>query len=96
MKYGDAALARKYSHVRDYVRFNQAAVREMHPQVGDLVLGDQGIARRGLLVRHLVLPDGIAGTAAVLKFLAEEIHPTRTSTSWTSTVPVIGRAIFRS
>ena len=73
MKYGDAALARKYSHVRDYVRFNQAAVREMHRQVGDLVLDDQGIARRGLLVRHLVLPDGIAGTEAVLKFLAEEI-----------------------
>ena len=75
MKYGDAALARKYSHIRDYVRFNQAAVREMHRQVGDLVLDDQGIVRRGLLVRHLVLPDGIAGTAAVLKFLAEEISP---------------------
>jgi putative pyruvate formate lyase activating enzyme len=75
MKYGDAALARKYSHVRDYVRFNQAAVREMHRQVGDLVLDDDGLARRGLLVRHLVLPDGIAGTEAVLKFLAEEISP---------------------
>ena len=75
MKFGDAALARKYSHVRDYVRFNQAAVREMHRQVGDLVLDDQGIERRGLLVRHLVLPDGIAGTEAVLKFLAEEISP---------------------
>jgi putative pyruvate formate lyase activating enzyme len=47
----------------------------MHRQVGDLVLDDQGIARRGLLVRHLVLPDGIAGTKAVLKFLAEEISP---------------------
>jgi putative pyruvate formate lyase activating enzyme len=75
MKYGDAALARKYSHVRDYVQFNQAAVREMHRQVGDLMLDDQGIARRGLLVRHLVLPDGIAGTEAVFKFLAEEISP---------------------
>jgi putative pyruvate formate lyase activating enzyme len=75
MKYGDAALARKYSHVRDYVRFNQAAVCEMHRQVGDLVLDHQGIAQRGLLVRHLVLPHGIAGTEAVLRFLAEEISP---------------------
>jgi putative pyruvate formate lyase activating enzyme len=75
MKYGDTALARKYSHVRDYVRFNQAAIREMHRQVGDLVLDEQGVARRGLLVRHLVLPHGIAGTEAVLKFLAEEISP---------------------
>jgi putative pyruvate formate lyase activating enzyme len=67
------ALARKYSHVRDYVRHNQAAVREMHRQVGDLVVTDAGIARRGLLVRHLVLPNGLAGTEAVLAFLAETI-----------------------
>jgi putative pyruvate formate lyase activating enzyme len=73
MKYGDAELARRYSHVRDYVRFNQAAVREMHRQVGDLVTDDDGIARRGLMVRHLVLPNGIAGTEAVLKFVAEQI-----------------------
>jgi putative pyruvate formate lyase activating enzyme len=78
MKYGDAALARKYSHVREYVRHNQAAVREMHRQVGDLVVTDAstqngGIARRGLLVRHLVLPNGLAGTEAVLAFLAGEI-----------------------
>lgn len=75
MKYGDAARARTYSHVRDYIRHNQAAVREMHRQVGDLVIGDDGIARRGLLVRHLVLPNGLAGTEAVLAFLAAEISP---------------------
>jgi putative pyruvate formate lyase activating enzyme len=45
----------------------------MYRQVGDLVIDDEGIARRGLLVRHLVLPAGIAGTEAVLKFIAEEI-----------------------
>ncbi len=73
MKYGDSALARKYSKVRDYVAVNRAAVREMHRQVGDLVLGETGIARRGLLVRHLVMPAGIAGTEQVLAFLAEEI-----------------------
>ncbi len=75
MKYGDAKLAHRYSHIRDYVRHNQAAVREMHRQVGDLVLDDEGVAGRGLLVRHLVLPEGIAGTEAVVRFLAEEISP---------------------
>jgi putative pyruvate formate lyase activating enzyme len=73
MKYGDSALARKYSKVRDYVEVNQAAVREMHRQVGDLVMDEDGVAQRGLLVRHLVLPGGIAGTEKVLEFLASEI-----------------------
>ncbi len=73
MKYGDADLAKKYSHTPDYVRVNQAAVREMHRQVGDLQLTADNIAQRGLLVRHLVLPGGIAGTEEVVRFLAEEI-----------------------
>jgi putative pyruvate formate lyase activating enzyme len=73
MKYGDSALARRYSKVRNYVEANQAAVREMHRQVGDLVLDERGIALRGLLVRHLVLPQGIAGTEKVLAFIASEI-----------------------
>jgi len=73
MKHGDSALARKYSKVRDYVAVNRAAVKEMHRQVGDLVLDEHGIAQRGLLVRHLVMPHGIAGTEQVLSFLAEEI-----------------------
>lgn len=73
MKYGDSALAHKYSTVRNYVGVNQAAVREMHRQVGDLVLDPNGVALRGLLVRHLVLPGGIAGTDKVLEFIANEI-----------------------
>ncbi|WP_242344965.1 radical SAM protein [Anaeromyxobacter terrae] len=75
MKYADPELARRYSHVRDYAAVNRAAVREMHRQVGDLVIDADGIARRGLLVRHLVLPDGISGTDEVLRFIAEEISP---------------------
>ena len=59
--------------MRDYVEVNFAAVREMHRQVGDLQLDDHGVARRGLLVRHLVLPGGLAGTEMVLAFLAREI-----------------------
>jgi putative pyruvate formate lyase activating enzyme len=73
MKYGDADTARHYSHAPDYPRVNQAAVKEMHRQVGDLVLDERGLAVRGLLVRHLVLPGGLAGTGRVLEFLSREI-----------------------
>jgi putative pyruvate formate lyase activating enzyme len=73
LKYGASGLARRYSHCRDYVEVNQRAVREMHRQVGDLVVDDRGLAVRGLLVRHLVLPGDLAGTDEVLSFLASEI-----------------------
>jgi len=75
MKYGDSEIAHHYSHVRGYWEVNRAAVKEMHRQVGDLVLDARGIAQRGLLVRHLVLPGGLAGTGKVLRFLAEEVSP---------------------
>jgi putative pyruvate formate lyase activating enzyme len=75
VKYADAALGRTYSRVRDYAVANQAAVLEMHRQVGDLRLDPEGIAWRGLLVRHLVLPNGIAGTGTILRFLADAISP---------------------
>ncbi|MFZ5919039.1 MAG: radical SAM protein [Chloroflexota bacterium] len=73
IKYADEAVARKYSQVRDYPAVNQAAVREMHRQVGDLMIGEDGVALRGLLVRHLVLPEGLAGTREIVHFLAHEI-----------------------
>jgi putative pyruvate formate lyase activating enzyme len=73
MKYGDSETARQYSKVRNYWEVNQAAVREMHRQVGDLQIDERGLARRGLLVRHLVLPGDIANTENVLAFLAREI-----------------------
>jgi putative pyruvate formate lyase activating enzyme len=73
MKYSEARLARQYSNVRNYPQINQAAVREMHRQVGDLVINEQGLAVRGLLIRHLVLPNDLAGTADIVRFLAEEI-----------------------
>ncbi|MBN1640267.1 MAG: radical SAM protein [Anaerolineae bacterium] len=69
-KYADAAIASRYSQVSAYPEINQAAVREMHRQVGDLRCDERGIAVRGLLVRHLVLPAGLAGTAQVVRFLA--------------------------
>ncbi|WP_455208884.1 radical SAM protein [Kaarinaea lacus] len=76
MKYGNSRMARHYSKVRDYTERNFAAVKEMHRQVGNLVLDDNGIATRGLLVRHLVLPNNIAGTREVLNFIAKEISTT--------------------
>jgi putative pyruvate formate lyase activating enzyme len=76
MKYGDSSVARQYSKVRNYVEANRTAVKEMHRQVGDLVLDESGLARRGLLIRHLVLPDNLADTEKVLEFIAHEISPT--------------------
>ncbi len=73
MKYADSRQAHEFSHVRNYAEVNRAAIREMHRQVGDLVTDENGIARRGLLVRHLVLPGDISGTKAILEFLAEEV-----------------------
>lgn len=75
MKYADEVTARNLSAVRDYPAVNRVAVREMHRQVGDLELDARGVARRGLLVRHLVLPGGLAGTAEVARFLATEVSP---------------------
>jgi putative pyruvate formate lyase activating enzyme len=73
MKYADETTAHRFSGVRDYPAINQAAVAAMHRQVGDLVLDADGVATRGLLVRHLVLPGGLAGTDEVARFLAQQV-----------------------
>lgn len=73
MKYADEETGRKYSKVKQYPQVNQAAVREIHRQVGDLVTDERGIAQRGLLVRHLVLPNGLAGTGEIVRFLSQEV-----------------------
>jgi putative pyruvate formate lyase activating enzyme len=70
IKYADADVAQRYSGVDNYPGVAMAALREMHRQVGDLVCDASGIARHGLLVRHLVLPDDLAGTEMVVRFLA--------------------------
>ncbi len=74
-KYADPEPAKKYSKAEDYPSVAKAAIKEMHRQVGDLVMDHNGIARRGLIVRHLVLPEGMAGTEEAVKFLVEEISP---------------------
>ncbi len=72
VKYAQHDPAFRYSSAADYPEVVQAALREMHRQVGDLVLNN-GLATRGLLVRHLVLPDDLAGSTAVVDFLADHI-----------------------
>ena len=58
---------------KDYPKVNKAAIREMYRQVGDLQIDEEGIAQRGLLVRHLVLPNRLAGTKEIVRFLAREV-----------------------
>jgi putative pyruvate formate lyase activating enzyme len=73
MRYADDAIALKYSSAPHYPEINRAAIREMFMQVGNLVIDKNGVAQRGLIIRHLVLPGGLSGTEGVMKFLAEEI-----------------------
>jgi putative pyruvate formate lyase activating enzyme len=73
MRYSDDRVAMLYSIAPHYVEVNRAAVREMYQQVGNLELDEHGIAKRGLIIRHLVLPGGLSGTGGVMQFLAEEL-----------------------
>jgi putative pyruvate formate lyase activating enzyme len=74
MKYSDPRVAQELSEAPDYPRINREAVREMHRQVGDLRT-ERGMATRGLLVRHLILPENLAGSFEVVDFLAEQVSP---------------------
>jgi len=75
-KYADDAVARRLSGFVHYVESNRAALKEMFRQVGEeLVLDEEGIARRGMIIRHLVLPGGLAGTKEVLSWIASELSP---------------------
>jgi putative pyruvate formate lyase activating enzyme len=71
-KYADPEMAFKYSGIKSYPQRMKSAIKEMHRQVGDLVL-ENGVAVRGLIVRHLVLPNGIAGSREIIDFIAKEI-----------------------
>ncbi len=74
IKYSNPEQAKKYSNAEDYFERAKEAVLEMHRQVGDLEV-KEGIAHRGLLVRHLVLPNGAAGSRKVLEFICREVSP---------------------
>jgi putative pyruvate formate lyase activating enzyme len=74
-KFWDSEMARKYSRAPDYPQVARRALKEMHRQVGNLNIAPNGLARRGLLIRHLVLPEDVAGTQAVMQWIAEELSP---------------------
>lgn len=73
MRYSDDSVAMQYSVAPRYPEINRIAVKEMYRQVGNLVVDEHGIAKRGLIIRHLILPHGLSGTEQIMQFLAEEI-----------------------
>jgi putative pyruvate formate lyase activating enzyme len=75
LKYSNSEHARQYSGVKNYWDVARPALKEMQRQVGDLVMDRRGIAQRGILVRHLVLPNGLAGSREILDFVAQQISP---------------------
>ena len=100
MRYGDPAVAERFSHVADYVTVNRETAREMHRQVGDLVVGEDGIAKHGLIIRHMILPRNLAGTDDVSWFIVDELSPDsyvniirRYRPSLGNTVPEMNRPI---
>ena len=75
-KYWGSEMARKYSRAPDYPQVARRAIKEMYRQVGDLVLDEHGLAKHGVLIRHLVMPRNIAGTRQVMNWIAQELSPT--------------------
>lgn len=75
-KYWDSEMAREYSKAPDYPEVARRTIKEMHRQVGDLIIDEHGLAKRGLLLRHLVMPNDIAGTREVMRWIARELSPT--------------------
>jgi putative pyruvate formate lyase activating enzyme len=73
MRYNDDVLALHYSGCHDYVAINRAAIGEMYRQVGNLKMDRRKLAVSGIIVRHLVLPEGISGSSGIFKFLAEKV-----------------------
>ena len=74
-KFWDSSWSKRYMNAPDYRERATKAIKEMHRQVGDLVINEEGVAERGLIIRHLIMPNGIAGTEQILRFIAEEISP---------------------
>ena len=72
-KYMDEEYSKRFSNAPDYPEVLKKVLKEMHCQVGDLTIDANGIAERGLLIRHLVMPQGVSSSGAILKFIAEEI-----------------------
>lgn len=76
LRYASNKWGRRFSRVSDYVERARVAIKEMYRQVGDMEVDDAGVARKGLIVRHLILPNGLAGSQDSLGWLVGEVSPT--------------------
>jgi putative pyruvate formate lyase activating enzyme len=73
MRYSDNRMAKKLSSAEDYVEINRKAIKEMYRQVGNLKIDGEGMAKKGLIIRHLILPDNLAGSEETFRLIREEI-----------------------
>ena len=89
LKYASDDFSNKYSIAPDYVKHSRAAIREMYRQVGDIITDENGIAEKGMIVRHLILPDRLAGSDNSLRWLANEISPSVTMSIMSQYYPTV-------
>jgi len=88
LRYASERWARKFSHARDYVAKARQAIKEMYRQVGDLVVDESGVAQKGLIVRHLILPNDLAGSEESLTWLVREVSPAVTVSIMSQYMPM--------
>ena len=88
LRYASDKWAAKFSHASDYVTLARQAIEEMYRQVGDLVVDESGVAQKGLIVRHLILPNDVAGSEESLNWLVREVSPTVTVSIMSQYMPM--------
>ena len=96
LRYASDEWADKLSQAPEYVTYARAAIKEMYRQVGELALDEEGLAQKGLIVRHLILPDRLAGSPASLTWLSEEISPSVTVSIMSQYFPAHRASLFPS
>jgi putative pyruvate formate lyase activating enzyme len=88
LRYASDRWAKKFSDAGDYVARAREAIKEMYRQVGDLVVDESGVAQKGLIVRHLILPNELAGSEESLAWLVREVSPTVTVSIMSQYMPM--------
>ena len=88
LRYASDNWAKKFSQTQDYAVRARQAIKEMYRQVGDLVVDEFGLAQQGLIVRHLILPNGLANSEKTLTWLAQELSPTVTVSVMSQYLPL--------
>jgi len=88
LKYASNDWAKKFSYTPDYVLTARQAIKEMYRQVGNLITDDFGLAQQGIIVRHLVLPNGLAGSEDSLTWLVRELSPSVTISLMSQYIPL--------